>query len=116
MDPVQIRALEERAQAGCVARSSGALPPHAFTTDGCSAWPDGHWQLCCVEHDVAYWCGGGIETRRAADIALRTCVTQRGSPMIADLMYLGVRLGGMPWLPFPWRWGYGWDWPHHYDD
>jgi hypothetical protein len=24
--------------------------------------------------------------------------------------YVGVRVGGPAWMPFPWRWGYGWDW------
>ena len=31
-------------------------------------------------------------------------------------MYLGVRIGAVPWYPVPFRWGYGWDWPHGYDD
>jgi hypothetical protein len=26
------------------------------------------------------------------------------------LTYVGVRVGGPAWMPFPWRWGYGWDW------
>ena len=30
-------------------------------------------------------------------------------------MYIGVRIGGPPWYPVPFRWGYGWDWPHGYD-
>jgi hypothetical protein len=35
---------------------------------------------------------------------------------IGSLFYAGVRLGGAPWLPTPWRWGYGWeDWPHDYE-
>jgi hypothetical protein len=29
-------------------------------------------------------------------------------------MYYGVRVGGHPLLPFPWRRGYGWDWPYRY--
>ncbi len=27
---------------------------------------------------------------------------------------LGVRAGGPAWLPFPWRWAYGWDYCHGY--
>jgi hypothetical protein len=33
-------------------------PTRAFLTDGCSWWPDGAWQECCVTHEIAYWCGG----------------------------------------------------------
>jgi hypothetical protein len=29
-------------------------------------------------------------------------------------MRFGVRLGGVPWTPFHWRWGYGHPWPHGY--
>src|SRR2546426_8536514 len=38
--------------------SSTVVPPHPFTTDGCSLWPNGPWRSCCIEHDVLYWCGG----------------------------------------------------------
>jgi hypothetical protein len=31
-------------------------------------------------------------------------------------MHFGTRLGGHPWVPLAWRWGYGWDWPYGYDD
>lgn len=27
------------------------------------------------------------------------------------LMLAGVRVGGAPWWPTPFRWGYGWPWP-----
>ena len=31
-------------------------------------------------------------------------------------MYAVVDIGGHPWLPTPWRWGYGWDdWPKNYE-
>jgi hypothetical protein len=117
MDPTRLRAIEERAVARCVsARTDGKLPPYPFTTDGCSAWPDGNWGQCCVEHDMAYWCGGGAKARSFADEALRDCVAGRGHPDTADFMYHGVRFGGHPLWPFPWRWGYGWDWPYRYDD
>lgn len=101
-------ALERRARAECM-QARGLIPPHRFTTDGCSMWPDGGWVHCCVEHDVAYWCGGTSPHRHLADEALRACVSAvRGAPM-AWLMYAAVRVGGAPWLPFPWRWAYGWD-------
>jgi hypothetical protein len=117
MDPAQLLALEQRAAAQCYStRADGTLPPYAFTTDACSAWPDHRWADCCVEHDIAYWCGGGAELRRRADAGLGASGAPRGDSFVAELMYLGVRAGGAPWLPFSWRWGYGWDWPYRYDD
>ena len=89
-------------------------PPKPFTTDGCSMWPDGAWKGCCVEHDKVYWRGGGKDERRDADIELMACVVRNGHPFIALLLYVGVRMGGHPWWPVPWRWGYGWHWPRGY--
>lgn len=87
-------------------------PPKPFTTDGCTLFPDGNWGSCCVEHDRAYWRGGSATERKAADQALRQCVKSQGYPVLAQLMYLGVRIGGHAWLPTPWRWGFGWPWPY----
>lgn len=83
------------------------VPPKAFTTDRCSMWPDGDWWSCCVTHDAAYWCGGSYADRKRADAELARCVGGR----LGSLMYAGVRVGGASWLPTPFRWGYGWDWP-----
>ena len=98
--------------AGC--SSSGTLRP--FSSDGCSLFPDrapcgdADWCACCLAHDQAYWLGGTREQRRIADRALRDCVAeQTGSRTLAHTMYVGVRLGGVPWLPTGFRWGYGWD-------
>jgi len=44
----------------------------------------------------------------AADKALKVCVTEVGEPTIAELMLAGVRVGGTPWIPSQFRWGYGW--------
>jgi len=115
-DPMQAQTLERRAKEFCCQRRGPTdLPPHRFTTDGCSEWPDGSWVNCCVEHDIAYWCGGSCEDRERADTALRQCVADTGSEYMSTLMYLGVRAGGPPWYPAPFRWGYGWDWPRGYD-
>lgn len=108
-DPAELAALEARAAAQCAAK-----PPYPFTSDVCSAWPDGDWGACCIEHDMAYWCGGDAAARKAADEGLRACVSQAGHPTMGSFMYYGVRFGGHPLWPFPWRWGYGWDWPHRY--
>lgn len=114
-DPVQARELAERANELCRQQCGpSGLPPHRFTTDGCSLWPDGSWVSCCVDHDMAYWCGGSCEDRAHADATLRQCVAEHGPVGMGTTMYVGVRIGAPPWYPFPFRWGYGWDWPHGY--
>ncbi|TJY61178.1 hypothetical protein E4T66_10300 [Sinimarinibacterium sp. CAU 1509] len=96
---------------GCA--STSMLRP--FTTDACSLFPDGdaedasRWSECCVAHDQLYWRGGTATQRRHADVALRDCVlAHTGRQHLADLMFRGVRIGGSPLLPTPFRWGYGW--------
>jgi hypothetical protein len=91
-----------------------------FVSDGCSSFPDGTprnqtlWLNCCVRHDLAYWKGGTYQERLGADLALEHCVAQAGEPDIAKLMLQGVRAGGSPLLPTPFRWGYGWSFPRDY--
>ncbi|MDX1490740.1 MAG: hypothetical protein R3332_05600 [Pseudohongiellaceae bacterium] len=85
-----------------------------FTSDGCSAFPDGTlrqqtlWLSCCTAHDLAYWQGGTRVQREEADLALEQCVARVGEPQIAKLMLAGVRVGGSPYWPTKFRWGYGW--------
>ena len=92
-----------------------------FTSDGCSLFPDGTyprqslWMACCIRHDLAYWQGGSRDQRLAADQALEHCVSQLGEPEIAQLMLAGVRLGGSPFFPTPYRWGYGWPYRRGYE-
>ena len=91
-----------------------------FTTDGCSAFPDGTlqqsalWLSCCRAHDVAYWQGGTYDERLIADKQLHQCVANVGEPNIAYLMLAGVRVGGSPYFPSTFRWGYGWSYPRGY--
>lgn len=91
-----------------------------FTSDGCSAFPDGTiahktlWLKCCQQHDFDYWQGGTYAQRLASDKQLKHCVTQVGEPTIAVLMLAGVRVGGTPYLPTRFRWGYGWRYPRLY--
>lgn len=91
-----------------------------FTSDGCSAFPDGTfeqntlWLSCCVSHDLAYWQGGTFQQRKDADIALKECVAKVGEKQIANLMLAGVRVGGSPFFPTTFRWGYGWPYPKLY--
>ena len=109
-DPAKSEQLVRRAADVCWQhRWMSIMPPHAFTTDGCSMWLDGTWVECCVEHDIAYWCGGSAQDRKEADRALSECVAEGGLKGVAWMMYLGVRVGGTPWQPFPWRWGYGFE-------
>jgi len=96
----------------------GELKP--FTTDGCSAFPDGTpqqqslWVDCCIRHDLAYWKGGTYQERLAADEALQSCVAAIGEPEVAAVMLAGVRVGGSPWWPTSFRWGYGWPYARGY--
>ncbi len=91
-----------------------------FESDGCSAFPDGTlqqqelWLSCCQAHDLAYWRGGTYSEREAADLELQACVASVGEPEIAALMLAGVRVGGTPYLPTQFRWGYGWPYPRGY--
>ncbi len=99
--------------------------PEGFTTDGCSGgmsliWRKvlrrvPPWEGCCVKHDLAYWRGGFWMDRKQADLELMMCVKRAGHPIWAILIYIGVRLGGTPIWPFPWRWGYGWDYTGRYE-
>lgn len=85
------------------------MPPD-FQSDGCTWFPDGDYRNCCVEHDKAYYFGGTIKQRKAADDELYQCVLDRVGPkgkFTAQFMWAGVRLGGMSFLPTPFRWGFG---------
>ena len=91
-----------------------------FTTDGCSEFPNGSfehrdlWLKCCTAHDLKYWVGGSYNERIQADLELRACVKTVGKPVIADIMLAGVRVGGSPWWPTSFRWGYGWPFTNGY--
>lgn len=91
-----------------------------FKSDGCSLFPDGTfkqqklWLACCVAHDFDYWQGGTAMQREQSDARLKQCVNEVGEPAIANLMLAGVRVGGSPYFPTPFRWGYGWPYPRGY--
>ena len=93
-----------------------------FTTDGCSFYPDGTyehkrlWKACCVAHDYAYWQGGTRDQRRVADAGLRSCIANLGKKSTAALMHFGVRIGGAPYFPTKYRWGYGWKYYRGYGE
>ena len=83
-----------------------------FLSDGCSMWPD-EWKSCAVDlsgpcfwHDVAYFLGGTMEQRLAADRQLYADVFCAAGIVMAQTMFTGVRAGG--WLPGTgFHWGYG---------
>ncbi len=106
------------AMTGQPVSASDTLKP--FTSDGCSLFPDGTyeqqslWMECCIRHDIAYWQGGTQAQRLAADEALEACVSRVGEPEVAKLMLAGVRIGGSPYFPTWYRWGYGWPYKRGY--
>ena len=98
--------------ASCASDRGGLRP---FTTDGCSLFPDrspigaSDWCACCAAHDLAYWRGGTEKERALADEQFHACiVAATGDRLLADSMVAGVKMGGTPHIPTPWRWGYGW--------
>lgn len=101
--------------------SSGNLSE--FSSDGCTLFPDQSlilqedWCDCCFEHDLAYWKGGSKEEREIADSLFKECILEKtGDKNLSELMYTGVRLGGSPYFPTWYRWGYGWDYPRGYSN
>jgi hypothetical protein len=91
--------------------SAAKTAPSNFKSDGCSMFPDGCYRECCVEHDKAYYAGGTSRERRAADKALFKCVAAKKGwwhrTFVAPVMWVGVRVGGVGFLPTPFRWGFG---------
>lgn len=84
--------------------------PKNFKSDGCSLFPDGAYRHCCVEHDLIYFKGGTRGERLKADNKLFRCVKNTKGwwhKLIAPVMWAGVRVGGVSFLPTPFRWGFG---------
>jgi len=102
----------------CAAVGQAASTPtmeRAFETDNCTWFPDGDYTDCCVAHDKEYFVGGGLKDRLTSDERLRACVLSKGKgwkrKLLANTMFLGVRVGGVHFLPAPFRWGFGNKWP-----
>lgn len=101
------------------AQTAGLQP---FTSDGCSMFPNGSshqeelWLDCCQAHDAAYWAGGTLDQRDNADQTLRACVASKGETTISWLMLAGVNLGGSPFWPTSFRWGFGWPYLRGYQE
>lgn len=82
-------------------------PKKDFVTDGCSMWPDGDYKVCCIAHDKVYWTGGTAQERLKSDLRLQQCVSAKSGRLMGSVMYVGVRIGGHPIWPVPWRWNFG---------
>ena len=91
--------------------ASGVLTvPEGFVGDGCSRFPDGDYADCCFEHDKAYFVGGSWTMRWRADKKLYKCVAAKKGfehKFIAPVMWAGVRVFAVPFLPTSFRWGFG---------
>lgn len=88
------------------------MPDKPFTSDGCSLVADLDMWACCLAHDKAYWMGGSRSDRSKADKNFRICIQETSKYWwLAWIRWLGVRIGGVGWLPTPFRWGYGWIYP-----
>lgn len=95
-------------------KAAASLPPPY--KDGCSggmSWFHRNvlreipaWESCCDAHDKLYGPGGTSDMRLAADQALYACVKDSGHPWTAGVMWAFVRVGGQPFFPFGWRWGF----------
>lgn len=109
-DPVAGAALSARAAEQCTesGRNQGVQPDRIFITDGCSRVLDTAWNTaCCVEHDIAYWCGGDRAARLQADTEFGQCIAGETNAFVGWVMKTGVRIGGHPVFPSSYRWGYG---------
>ena len=86
-------------------------PPtiQAFSSNGCSVFPDGDTFGCCYVHDMAYWSGGTAAERRKADRALELCVADVSNHVVGGIIYAAVTIFGTPGVPTRVQWGYGWD-------
>lgn len=95
-------------------------PEKPFKCDGCSGgWPD-VWNDVndkkvslyaeCLKHDLNYWAGykGESMARFLADVDLMVDVAMKTKRIeLAITMFLGVRAGGVSWIPLPFKWGFG---------
>lgn len=100
----------------------GEVPQVPFSSDGCSCWPDSFLKRKgftverislypgCFWHDVRYWLGkpGDDLARLRADSKLMLYVAEVHSIELAELMFDGVRAGGIEELNLPFSWGFGW--------
>lgn len=96
------------------------LPEKPFKSDGCSGGFPDNWKdkdgnvVClydlCFLHDLNYWAGhsGDSVGRFFADtVLMASVVAKTGRVGLGLLMFLGVRIGGVSWIPSPFKWSFG---------
>lgn len=94
-------------------------PLKPFKSDGCSHWPDlwknkkgkkvSIYEQCYI-HDLFYWSGrkGEHLARFFADVDLMVGVVRKtGRIELGLTVFVGVRTGGVSWLPTKFKWGFG---------
>lgn len=84
-----------------------------FSTDGATWFPDIQPAWIYVLHDWTHWAGGGELERWKANAEFFHLLDKYGKrPLLAPLMWFGVTVGAMHFLPTRSRWGYGNKWPN----
>lgn len=97
-------------------------PPKEFSSDGVSGLISAlyrriygkeiPWVECAVRHDWVYYHGGPEHLRSQADKAVAKCVADHGHPILSIIVWAGVRIGGVWWVPYKTaRWAYGYPFP-----
>jgi hypothetical protein len=90
--------------------SSDEILPSGKLSDGCTLIPDGDIRPCCLIHDQEYYRGGTRVERRDSDNKLYDCIREKKGfrhKLFAPFIWLGVRIGGLPFFPTSFRWGFG---------
>lgn len=103
--------------AGALAQEKSAAPQvepqparSEFKSDGCTWFPDGNYADCCEAHDREYFAGGSWKARWRSDKKLFLCVAAKPkfyNKLLAPVIWLGVRAGGVSWLNASFSWGFG---------
>jgi hypothetical protein len=89
-------------------------PPKPFKSDGCTGWVN-EWRGISIysagfRHDLKYWAGypGEDVERLIADAELMIDVARLlKSTEMAEVMFHGVRVGGVEHLNAAFSWGFG---------
>jgi len=89
--------------------SDDDLLPDGTKSDGCTLIGGNEFKSCCFAHDRDYFFGGTWKERFESDKRLYKCVIAKsfGAKLAAPFIWLGVRIGGVPFLSTPFRWGFG---------
>ena len=91
-------------------KADDELLPDGSKSDGCTLIGGNEFKACCISHDRDYFLGGTWKDRFESDKRLYECVRKKksfGAKLAAPFIWLGVRIGGVPFLSTPFRWGFG---------